>query len=172
MPDVGTGIGAGISLIGGLTGAGSEEGSVESNKTQTQHTTQEHQYGPQWNQSEKQSIFSKILGKINKNFMSSNKQLGQNLATRGLGGGALASGFAGNMRAKNELVSGAATEVETEAMRKILKRVIGDSTGTSSGTATKNEGDFQNFMGDALGWTGGQMSNEGSKLNNWVTGLF
>lgn len=161
MPDIGTAVGAGSSLLGGLFGGGDEEVSKRSNESfnksgwQKSLGTKTYNYMPSLTDDEKLAMWTRSAGRINNSWLSGNKNTANAMASRGLGGGALASGFSGNNRARNEALSGAATDIEIEGAKKLIQSMIdasesqGTSSGTSSGYATGTEGSSSPF-GDWL----------------------
>jgi hypothetical protein len=142
------------SAIGSAVSAGSNSGGSTSDTTRS--GTQTNEYMNQWTDAQKSAIWQSIMDKINATYLSGNKQLSNNLASRGLGGGMLASGLAGNQRAKEETASGAATNIEAEGNKQIIKSVRTDGTGTTTNTNT--EGSFGNSMGNTLSDIGGMGS--------------
>jgi hypothetical protein len=132
--------------------------------------------------------------------LSGNRGTANAMAARGLTGGSLASGLAENERVRNEAQSGAATDIEIEGAKKLIKRIldtmqgtteqvgtqtsIGSQTGQSTGTQTQtsqgtstgqisnNEGDFSNQLGDLLGLaSGGMLGNSSNAFSKWLSGL-
>jgi hypothetical protein len=159
MPDTATGITGALSLGGSLISSGSDSGG----STSSQNSTSSYEYQPQWTDEEMAAIFSKIAGKINKSWMSGNRQTSSTLASRGLGGGVLASGIAGNSRARNESLSSAATDVATEGNKKLTSRITSSGTGTN----TAKEGGLASNLGNTMSDIGGTLLS--SKLSKWLS---
>ncbi len=136
-----------LDFVGDILGGGKSSSSEASQQSQNdtfssnvqdfyRKGSQTNEYEAQWTPAERDAAFKKIIANIKKNYDSGLKQTSQGMAARGLTGGALATGLSGNTRALNEQVSSAATDVDVEANKKLLKRILTDSSGHSINDTT------------------------------------
>lgn len=141
------------SIIGSaISGAASLAGAALTSKAQSDANKASSDSWEKWAQmfkpteEEKAAMRARAGERIKKDYLASNRALGQSLAARGLGGGMLAGGLGQNTREMNSLLGAMETDVELFGFGKAPSTPPPSQLGTSTYFA-QNVGNTAQYLG-------------------------